>query len=187
MAEAYVWPELTARPRHDAAGPSADEVRERARQEGHAEGLRQGLEEARQRVDAEVAAMRDQLAAGLAGLDTALGELRQRDLDALTAAALGVCRHVLGWELRTTPEAFEQMLADALARLDAQVSEVDVYLHPDDHAWLHAAYHGAAALHADPAVPSGGLSVRTRAQAADYDPQALLEGLFQDVRHDLDA
>lgn len=186
MAQAYVWPELKSPPRSAVAPePAPEEVRQRAHEEGRAAGLAQGLEEGRRQAEAEVTAMRGQLADGLARLEALMSELRERELTALAEATLALCRNVLGWELRTSPEAFEELLAAALSRLDAAVEDVDVYLHPDDHGWLQSAYQGAATLHPDASVAPGGLSVRTAAQAADYDPQALLDPVFDSVRQDL--
>lgn len=183
MAEAYVWPELKGR--NTAPEVAPDDVRRLAREEGHAEGLAQGLQEGRQKAEAEVAAVRTQLAAAVERVDAYLEELRRRDLGTLAAVSLALCRNVLGWELRTTPEAFELMLRDGLAKLEVSAEDVDVYLHPDDHAWLQTLYHGSVAVHADPGVARGGLSVRCREQAADFDPHHLLDHVFADAHRDL--
>lgn len=183
MSEAFVWPELKSRPANPVA--AAESLRTRALEEGRAAGFEQGLSEGRQAAAAELDALRGELAAALGRLDRTLLEYRNRRLDALAVTVHALCRKVLGWELATSVEVLEEIVAEGLSRLEAEEGAADVYLHPDDHAVIVAGYHGNLMLHADPQVPRCGVSVRTSTQAADFDPAELIDELFEDVRHDL--
>lgn len=183
MSEAFVWP-VIGNGRGAPERPPA-EVEAEASARGHAEGFERGLEEGRQAAEMEIAALRERLQEGLQSLDAAVHELRQRELDDLAALAHALCRRVVGVELSTSPETFEHVLSEGLARLDAGAEGAEVHLNPDDYARLHPGYHGTIPMHPDPRVAACGLSVRVASRTADFDPIALVDALFEEVRRDL--
>ncbi len=183
MSDAFVWPVIgggRAEPERPLAVVEAE-----ASARGHAEGFERGLEEGRRAAEAEVAAMRERLQEGLQSLDAALQQLRQRELADLAAVAHALCRRVVGVELSTSPDTFEHVLNEGLARLDAGAEGAEVHLNPDDYARLQPGYHGAIPMHPDPQVSACGLSVRVASRAADFDPVALVDSLFEEVRLEL--
>lgn len=185
MSEAFIWPELTSRPSNPRQALEA--LREQAAAEGRRAGLEQGRAEGRQSVEAELPDLRRQLESALDALDGSIQRYRSQQTDTLARVVHALCRQVLGTELRTNQQALEHILNECMARLDGQAGEAEVHLHPDDHAALQPQYSGELTLIADPDVPACGLSVRLPGQAADFDPAALVDELFEDVRDDLDG
>lgn len=185
MSEAFVWPELTSRPSNPRQALEA--LREQAAAEGRSAGLEQGRAEGRRAVEAELPRLRSQLKAALDTLDSSVHRYRSQQTDTLARVVHALCRQVLGTELRTSQDALEHILSECMGRLDGQAGEAEVHLHPDDHAALQPHYSGELTLIADPDVPACGLSVRLPGQAADFDPVALVDELFEDVRDDLDG
>ncbi len=55
-------------------------------------------------------------------------------------------------------------------------------MNPADVAWLNAQVDGVV-VEADEAVPEGGVSVRTDERSVDFDPHALLDERFAELRH----
>lgn len=183
MSEAFVWPELASRPSNPRQ--ALEELREQAAAEGRNAGLEQGRAEGRRVVEAELPNLRRQLKAALDSLDGSVQRYRTQQTDTLARVVHALCRQVLGTELRTNQQALEHILSECMARLDGQAGEAEVHLHPDDHAALQSQYSGELILIADTEVPACGLSVRLPGQAADFDPVALVDELFEDVRDDL--
>lgn len=183
MSEAFVWPELASRPRNPQQALEA--LRAQAVAEGRSAGLEQGRAEGRRVVEAELPALRGQLESALKSLEASVQQYRSQQVDTLARVVHAVCRQLLGTELRTSEQALEHILGECMARLDGQAGEAEVHLHPDDHAALQAGYAGELTLIADPDVPACGLSVRLPGQAADFDPVALVDELFEDARDDL--
>lgn len=179
MSETFVWPDLAARARHGAE--ALTELRERAAVEGRAEGYAEGLDAGRAAARAELEEMRVRLRDGLNAVDAALTRFADLQADQLARLLRGLCQRLIGHELRTSPEAFEAILGQALARLDGDGAAAEAYLHPDDHAVIAPAYHGAVALYADPQVPVASLSLRLPSQAADFQPLAIIDELFDTV------
>jgi flagellar biosynthesis/type III secretory pathway protein FliH len=180
LSEAFIWPELRARPANVEQGLAA--LREQALAEGRSAGLEQGRAEGRRLVEAELPALRQQLQNAIAQLEESVESFRDRQSATLTAAVQAVCCRLLGVELRSNPQAVEHVLEECLARLDSQGGAAEVHLHPDDHAAIQSAYEGTLTLIADPEIPACGMSVRLPTQAADFDPVALIEELFEDAR-----
>lgn len=180
MSEAFVWPELRARPANAEQALAA--LRERAVAEGRSAGLEQGRAEGRRLVEAELPALHQQLQKAIAQVDESVKTFRDRQSAMLAEAVHAVCCRLLGVELRSNPQAVEHVLEECLARLDGQGSAAEVHLHPDDHAAIQSAYEGTLTLIADPEVPACGMSVRLPAQAADFDPVAMIDELFEDAR-----
>jgi flagellar biosynthesis/type III secretory pathway protein FliH len=180
MSEAFVWPELKARPANPVAAAAA--LRSQAMEAGRVAGFEQGLVEGREAAAGEIESMRGELQAALERLEQTITDCRTRRLDELAATVHALCRKVLGWELTTSVEVLEEIVAEGLSRLEADDGAAEVYLHPEDHAVIVAGYHGNLVLHADPQVPRSGVSVRMQTQAADFDPGELIDELFEEVR-----
>jgi len=182
MSEAFVWPDLKARPETPIA---TETLREQAVAEGREQGYAQGLEEGRAAARAEVESLRQELHGAMDHLEQQLTALAERRTEELAGLVHALCRKVLGWELTTSVEVLEEIVAEGMSRLEAEGGEADVYLHPDDHAVIVASYHGNLLLHADPQVPRCGVSVRLATQAADFHPGDMIDELFEAVRRDL--
>lgn len=182
MSEAFVWPNLEERARLGAEALAA--LRESAQQEGRAAGYAEGLEAGRAAAQAELDRMRVQLRDALNAVDGDVTRFAELQATQLAALLHGLCRRVLGYELTTSLEAFENILSQALARLDGDAGAAEAYLNPDDHAVIAPAYHGAVVLHADAQVPPASISLRLPTQAADFQPLALIDELFEDIRNE---
>lgn len=185
MSEAFVWPELRARPANAEQALAA--LREQAVAEGRSAGLEQGRAEGRRLVEAELPALRQQLQSAIAQVEESVAAFRDRQSATLAAAVHAVCCRLLGVELRSNRQAVEHVLEECLARLDSQGGEAEVHLHPDDHAAIQGAYEGTLTLIADPDVPVCGISLRLPTQAADFDPMALIDELFEDARDEFSS
>tara|TARA_Y100001933_G_scaffold229392_1_gene245680 strand:- start:2680 stop:3234 length:555 start_codon:yes stop_codon:yes gene_type:complete len=182
VGEAFVWPDLGARP---SVGEAPEAVRRQAEEAGHAEGYARGLEEGRAAARAEVETLRGELARALEEVDARLAALSDRRADQLAEMLRALCHKVIGWELTTSHELLEEIVAEGMSRLEAEAGEAEVYLNPEDHALIVAAYHGSLKLHPDPQVPRCGVSVRLPVQAADFHPGDLVDQLFEAARRDL--
>jgi len=182
MSEAFVWPDLKARPENPIA---PETMREQAAAEGREQGYAQGLEAGRAAARAEAEALRQELRGAMEQMEQQLASLAERRTEELAGLVHALCRKVLGWELTTSVEVLEEIVAEGMSRLEAEGGEADVYLHPDDHAVIVAGYHGNLPLHADPQVPRCGVSVRLATQAADFDPGGMIDELFEAARRDL--
>lgn len=182
MSEAFIWPELRNRSRDP--GQLLHTLREQAAEEGRRCGRAEGLEAGRAAARAEVEAMRAQLTAALTALDTQVTRFAEQQADVLADLLHGLCGKVLGYELRTNRDALQRILDEALARLDGAAGSAEVHLHPEDHAVVAPGYQGRIAMHADPGVAPGSVSVRLPTQAADFQPLLLIDELFDEVRDD---
>ncbi|MEQ8861304.1 MAG: FliH/SctL family protein [Pseudomonadales bacterium] len=181
MSEAFVWPQL----KHHGAGASLGDLRREAEAAGRAAGHEQGLAEGREAARAEVDEMRTRLGSALESLERQLDDYRIGQVDRLAAVAHALCARVVGHELRTSVDALESVLAEALGRLEADAGAAEVFVNPQDHAVLAGLHQGAMALHSDPSVPPCSVSVRLPTQASDFQPLTLLDELFEDIRNDL--
>lgn len=176
MSEAFVWRDLRSRPLDPQRELLA--LREAAVAEGRRSGHAEGLEEGRAAARAELDTMRVSLRDALREVDarvTRFSELQAADLAELLH---GLCRRILGAELRTNGAAFEALLGEALGRLDGDAAQIEAFLNPEDHAVIAAAYQGPVVLHADAGVAPACVSVRLPGRAADFQPMKLLDELF---------
>ncbi len=176
MSETFVWPDLAERARPGARALA--ELRESAAAQGRAQGHAEGLEAGRAAARAEVEEMRVHLRDGLNAVDQAVIRFADLQADRLAVLLRGLCHKLIGHELRTSPDAFEAILGQALARLDGEGTLAEACLHPDDYAVIAPAYHGAVTLHPDPQVAPASVSLRLPEQAADYQPLAIIDELF---------
>lgn len=182
MGETFVWPDLGARP---AVNEAPEAVRRQAEEAGRAEGYARGLEEGRAAARSELESLRNELTRALDDVDGRLKALFDQRAEQLAELVRALCHKVLGWELTTSHELLEEIVAEGMSRLEAEAGEAEVYLNPEDHALIVAAYHGSLKLHPDPQVPACGVSVRLPAQAADFHPGEIVDQLFEAVRRDL--
>jgi flagellar assembly protein FliH len=182
MGEAFVWPDLGGRSIADEAPES---VRRQAEEAGHAEGYARGLEEGRAAARAEVESLRGELTRSIEELESRLETLVDQRAEQLAELVRALCHKVLGWELTTSHELLEEIVAEGMSRLEAEAGEAEVYLNPEDHALIVAAYHGSLKLHPDPQVPRSGVSVRLPVQAADFHPGEIVDQLFETVGRDV--
>lgn len=182
MGEAFVWPDLGARP---SVAEAPEAVRRQAEEAGHADGYARGLEEGRAAARAEVERLRGELTRALDDVEDRLRALSEQRADQLAELVRALCHKVLGWELTTSHELLEEIVAEGMSRLEAEAGEAEVYLNPEDHALIVAAYHGSLKLHPDPQVPPSGVSVRLPMQAADFHPGEVVDQLFETVRRDV--
>lgn len=182
MSEAFVWPELKARP---VTPETLEAERRQAVEEGRAAGYQQGLEEGRAAARAELDELSQRLEQSLSELEASVESYRLTQTGHLTGAVHALCRKVLGHELTTSAEALEGVLAAALARLDGAGGRAEVHLNPEDHAVIAPRYQGSLPLHADDRVARCSVSVRLPDRAADFQPLAVIDELFEELGNDL--
>lgn len=109
-------------------GPSLEELRQRAREqglaEGHAEGLRLGQAQLDERLR-HLELMLDALARPFA-------DINQQLLNQMTVLCGRIARSLVKRELHSAPETIMALVRDTTALLDANTSRLDIYLNPAD-------------------------------------------------------
>jgi flagellar assembly protein FliH len=167
----------------------ADQIRERARSAGHAEGYAAGLAEAREQAAPALAALRD--------LGTEFAALRQRVISELEQDALAMtfelCEQILAGALDVQPERVLDVARHALRHLTDR-RQVILIVNPDDMALLNEAAAGLQAelggiehlgVQADRRVTRGGAIARTSAGEIDAGLPAQLARAREIVAEDL--
>lgn len=139
-----------------------------ARQAGYRDGYRDGLAalaEFERKHAAQVAA---QAGALLQGIDDAFQALEAQLAEATANTAVALARQVLRAELAARPELVARVAAEAVAAVLASARRVELHLHPDDlplvagsGAEAEALAARAARLVADEAVARGGCVVQS--------------------------
>ncbi len=141
-------------------------IKEQARQEGYAAGLAQARAETRR--------LHQALRESLESLSATAAELPTDSAEAIAELALKVVGKLLLVELRTNPKVLEQLVAEALDVLNAELNDVQVSLNPEDVAMLverdPSSKMGALHLKEDAGVPLGGISVSRGRQSVEFDP-----------------
>jgi flagellar assembly protein FliH len=157
----------------------ADEIRERARQEGHAEGIERGREVGW----GEARAAAEALRAALADLEcerAEIGEAVERDAIELALALAG---KIVSGTLEVQPERILEIVAGALRRFSDR-RRLTVLVDPDDLELVSSAIGelttqaGGVELcdvQADRRVGRGGAIVRTREREVDVSVKAQLD------------
>jgi flagellar biosynthesis/type III secretory pathway protein FliH len=167
----------------------ADQIRERARAQGHAEGYAAGLAEAREQSTPALSALRD-----LGGEFEALRErvIAELEQDAL-AMAFELCEHIMAGAVSVKPERVLDVARHALRHLSDR-RQVTLVVNPDDLALLNDAAVGLQAelggiehlaVQADRRVGRGGALARTEAGEIDSSLAAQLARARELVAEDL--
>jgi flagellar biosynthesis/type III secretory pathway protein FliH len=149
----------------------ADQIRERARAAGHAEGYAAGLAEAREQAAPALAALRD-----LGGEFEALRErvISELEQDAL-AMAFELCEQIMAGAVSVQPERVLDVARHALRHLSDR-RQVTLVVNPDDLALLNESAVALVselggiehlAVQADRRVGRGGAIARTEAGEID--------------------
>ncbi|MBV6416147.1 MAG: hypothetical protein CMLOHMNK_00678 [Steroidobacteraceae bacterium] len=189
MSEAARWAppavqgRLVSRFQDRPTAADLDEIGRAAWEEGHANGLRDGLAAAAadaQRLRGELDAKLAQVSALLDSLGRPVGELDEETVRQLATLAMTVGRHLVRRELRIEPSQVIGILRDTVAMLPAAAQEVRVHLHPEDARLVNAALAAPASGRAweiveDPVLARGGCRVTARHTRID----ASLEGRIQ--------
>lgn len=117
------------------AGPTLrelEDIQQQARDDGHAVGLAEGRDEAKQQLQAQVA----QLDALIAAAAQPLQHLDEQTEEALAQLAIHIARRVIARELTLDPTLVIHGVRQAVALLPAAQRELRVHMHPDDVAML---------------------------------------------------
>ena len=152
----FAWPNIAGE-----APPAAqlDGLREAAREEGYAAGLAQAQSERDERQRA--------LAAALQNLENATRQLGGAQEQAIVDLAFASLAALLRVELTTNPAVLSNLVAEALATLDAQLQAVQILVNPEDLPQLEAVTE--LPLVADPSVPAAGVRVTLPERAVEFD------------------
>lgn len=181
MSEAARWapPAVEGRPvsrfRERPTAAELDEIGRAAWEEGHARGLRDGLEAAAaqtRRLQGELDEKLAQVAALLDSLVQPVGRLDEAVAHQLASLALTVGRHLVRRELRIEPSQVIGILRDTVAMLPAAAQDVRVHLHPEDARLVAAALAapaggGAWEIVEDPVLARGGCRITARHSRID--------------------
>jgi flagellar assembly protein FliH len=176
----FAWPEfgdavrLPAAMRRPGAVQAAKVEYEAGYDAGHAAGLAAAA--------AEVRALKERLASSVRAMEQARLKVDAEQQQRLIDLAHAICSKVLDHELTTTRDVFESFVRTGLEHLDAAAPNVRVHVNPADVEWLNAPLEGIV-IEADATVAVGGISVRTEERSVDFDPHALLDERFAEIRH----
>lgn len=166
-----------ARAQEDAKEQAFAEV---ARQEGYAEGLVHGREQALQEAQAQIAAFQagqgQEAARNFASLfvaaESQLGEAQQLMAQGVLELACEIARQVLRQELSVNPNLLTPVIHEALELLVADSKAAVVRLNPRDHEVVKAVVEQefpgmTLSLRADPRVSRGGCLVEAAGTVID--------------------
>jgi len=167
----------------------ADQMRERARASGHAEGYAAGLAEAREQAGPALAALRE-LGAQFAALrEQVISELEQDSL----AMAFELSEHIMAGAVQVQPERVLDVARHALRHISDR-RQVTLVVNPDDLALLNDASVGLQselggiehlAVQSDRRVGRGGAIARTDAGEIDAGLRVQLARARELVAEDL--
>lgn len=151
----------------DGAAPSAreiEQVRNSAREQGYAEGLRQGHAQARREID-QFRRLLDALVTDSGSRDQELGQL-------LVRFALDVAKQVIREELRIDPAHVLAVVREALQCVPHINQPITLSLNPADLAIVNRLIdtdYDASTIRVveDPAVEQGGCKLRSRSSEVD--------------------
>ncbi len=150
----------------DAARAEAGALRARAAQEGRAEGVRLGREEASAELAPAVAALEAALAEARALRDAIVEQAEARAAE----LALAIAEKVVGGALEAEPERVIDVVRGALRGL-LESDRIVVCVHPDDVELVRAAGLGSpdahVEVHPERRVARGGALVRTAVGEVD--------------------
>jgi flagellar assembly protein FliH len=176
----FAWPEfgdavrLPAAMRKPGAAQAAKAEYEGGYEAGHAAGLAAAA--------SDVRALKERLGASIRTMEQTKIKVDAEQQQRLVNLAYAICSNVLDHELTTSLGVFESFVQAGLQHLDAAAPSVRVHVNPADMSWLNAQLDGVV-IEADEAVPQGGVSVRTDTRSVDFDPHALLDERFSELRH----
>lgn len=155
-------------------------VADLARQEGYAQGLVQGREQALQEAQSQIAAFQAgqgqaaarNFAALFAAAQTQLGEAQQMMAQGVLELACEIARQVLRQELTVNPDVLTPVIREALELLVADSKSAAVRLNPRDCDVVRAVAElefpdFALTLRADPRVSPGGCLVEAAGTVVD--------------------
>ena len=152
----------------DAPHAGAAEEQRRAREEGFAQGLAQGLSAAREQSEAGLRA----IAALSANLREPLACVDEQIVDELARIALAVARQVIRRELSVDPQQVAAVVREARRTLGDVRGQLCITLHPDEAAVVRALFSAEEALSgiridADPSISRGGCTLSTDVSFVD--------------------
>ena len=107
-------------------------VLETARADGFEQGYSQGMQQAQAEIEAACAERIDQLEALLEAFATPAISIDQRLEQELVELTVSVARQIVQMELKTSTEAVQALVTQALDTLPPSDSPVQLQLHPDD-------------------------------------------------------
>jgi flagellar biosynthesis/type III secretory pathway protein FliH len=175
----FAWPEFGSAVRLPAAmrRPGAAQVAKAEYEGGYEAGHAAGLVAAAN----EVRALKERLAASIRTIEQTRIKVEAEQQQRLVDLAHAICSKVLDHELTTTLDVFESFVRAGLEHLDAAAPGVRVHVNPADVEWLNAEFDGIV-IEADETVAEGGVSIRAEERSVDFDPHALLDERFAELR-----
>lgn len=134
---------------------------------------------------AQVADLREQLAATIAEISNVKESIAAQAETELVELALEIAKKIVGREVTFDREIAFTLVKVSLSRLQTHAS-ARVHLHPEDFAFVQAQrerlnYHGALEIIEDRSIALGGCLVKT--ETGDID--ARIESQFEEIAHNL--
>ena len=187
MSEAsdqFVWPDLKDKIPH--IRHTLKQALSNAEEEGHQAGFQRGLVDGREEAEQAMAELKARFAAAVEDLRSAKLSLEAEQVRTLADTLHALCTRILGFELTTTPQTLERVLAHAVESLSAEPGRLELCVNPTDEQWLVEHDLGARVI-ADSAVAEGSVVVQTLERSDEYKPLAVLDAAFAAIRDDLDG
>jgi flagellar assembly protein FliH len=140
-----------------------------AQQQGHAQGYRDGLEQAQKEMalkNQEVQARLQRFESLLRALSAPFEQLDEQVEQELFALAVAIARQIIRRELKADPGEIVATVREAVAALPGSARHPHVYLHPDDAAFIRQTFslsgeHEHWKLIDDPSLTRGDCRVTT--------------------------
>jgi flagellar assembly protein FliH len=141
--------------------------------------------ELKEEADAQVAELREELAATIAEISGLKEEISAQAETQLVELALEIAKKVVGREVMFDREIAFTLVKVSLSRLQTH-SAARIHLHPEDFAFVNAQrerlnFHGALEIIEDRSISLGGCLIRT--DTGDID--ARIESQFEEIAHNL--
>ena len=155
----FAWPAFAPKGAAEEADPLLDAARNKAREEGYAQGQQQALAEQAETQAAMVAALQE-----LVAQRDRLAVDHQAALTELLFKALAALLRV---ELATNPHVVASLVAEGLDVLNAKLAAVSVRANPQDLEWMRDT--GDIEVVADDTVPVGGLAIAMPEKSVEFD------------------
>lgn len=156
-------------------GPSVEElaaIEKAARDEGYAEGHKQGLAAGQ----TEVQRLHKQLELLVQSLGAPFADLDREVARVLGQVAVAIAGELLGEAYQADPERLDRLVDSALAAVADQRSNAEVHMHPQDLALINKEIdRGHTRLLADSSLKRGDVRVHTATLRLDATVQSRLE------------
>jgi flagellar assembly protein FliH len=164
--------------------PSPAELREKAAQEGYAQGYSEGLLAGKAEAKSHTDALVSHLSHVIEQLETPFGKMEQEVSGYLLSLVGAICKTVLKRELAHDEDQIAEILRCSLQSLAGERGNVSITLHPDDRAVVEAHWSpelGELNITADPNLIRGGCRLTRKDAVVDATKETQLRGLIMEL------